>query len=392
MGDFDLTDRIVVARATQGLPVIDPSDELLKVLLESGAVAAGETADAALTHAVAEAIERWSGAPHDIASNKRRASVLEMGRVPHVHPSQIQLNVPTAARPALPPDLPIDWIAGTSLVAANQIWIPAGSTWLSGTFETDTSFFATTSNGLAAGATRDHATLSALLELIERDAVAIWWYNQLPRPQIDVGSVGGSLVQAASAALARVGRHLWLLDLTFDLGVPVVAAISQRKDQTCEAIAIGFGAALTVEKAVRKSILELWPSVCADPNTTGKASEQLGASRQATRWRETGRLDDWPALVPADAGCRYPVSTKPEHDPSDGIAQVTECLAANGVQPTVVDLTVPAIQVPVVRVVAPGLRPWQPHFAPGRLCQIPVSLGLLDQPKSPGQLAPPPFW
>jgi len=35
------------------------------------------------------------------------------------------------------------------------------------------------SNGCAAGNTREEAIVQGFLELVERDAYAIWWYNRL---------------------------------------------------------------------------------------------------------------------------------------------------------------------------------------------------------------------
>ena len=42
--------------------------------------------------------------------------------------------------------------------------------------------FLADSNGHAAGASLEDAALQGVLELIERDAVGIWWYNRVPPP------------------------------------------------------------------------------------------------------------------------------------------------------------------------------------------------------------------
>ena len=46
----------------------------------------------------------------------------------------------------------------------------------------------------------------------------------------------------------------------------------------------------------------------------------------------------------------------------------------------VLDQTRPDIEVPVVRVIVPGLRHFYRRFAPGRLYDVPVKLGWLDRP------------
>jgi ribosomal protein S12 methylthiotransferase accessory factor len=54
----------------------------------------------------------------------------------------------------------------------------------------------------------------------------------------------------------------------------------------------------------------------------------------------------------------------------------------------VLDQTRPDIQVPVARVIVPGLRHFYRRFAPGRLYDIPVKLGWLDRPLPENELTP----
>jgi ribosomal protein S12 methylthiotransferase accessory factor YcaO len=54
----------------------------------------------------------------------------------------------------------------------------------------------------------------------------------------------------------------------------------------------------------------------------------------------------------------------------------------------VLDQTRPDIEVPVVRVIVPGLRHFYRRFAPGRLYDVPVKLGLRNEPLSENELNP----
>ena len=54
----------------------------------------------------------------------------------------------------------------------------------------------------------------------------------------------------------------------------------------------------------------------------------------------------------------------------------------------VLDQTRPDVGVPVVRVLAPGLRHFYKRFAPGRLYDVPVRMGLLDKPLREDELTP----
>ena len=46
------------------------------------------------------------------------------------------------------------------------------------------------------------------------------------------------------------------------------------------------------------------------------------------------------------------------------------------------------VDLPVVKVVVPGLRHFWARFAPGRLYEVPVQLGLLDRPLREEELNP----
>ena len=54
----------------------------------------------------------------------------------------------------------------------------------------------------------------------------------------------------------------------------------------------------------------------------------------------------------------------------------------------VLDQTRPTFEVPVVRVIVPGLRHFYRRFAPGRLYDVPVKLGLRKRPLREAELNP----
>src|SRR5262249_56147212 len=76
------------------------------------------------------------------------------------------------------------------------------------------------SNGCAAGNEPEEAILQGLLELVERDAVALWWYNRVRLPGLAIARSGMSYVDSLLEAFATLGRDVWALDLTDDRGVP----------------------------------------------------------------------------------------------------------------------------------------------------------------------------
>jgi len=111
--------------------------------------------------------------------------------------------------------------------------------------------------GVAAGPNFEWAASRALLELIERDAASLWW----------MGGRRGKAVpldEPAMVKIARLVEHLrqqtndrisWLLDITTDIGVPVIVALSCDRDG--RQLAYGLAARLSIAEAARAAILEL---------------------------------------------------------------------------------------------------------------------------------------
>ncbi len=94
-------------------------------------------------------------------------------------------------------------------------------------------------NGCAAGVGREEAVLQALLELVERDACAIWWYNRLPRPVLQLDQIDDDYARRLQRHYRQLGWEIWAIDLTHDLAIPVYAALAFEPQQ--QRYAIGFG-------------------------------------------------------------------------------------------------------------------------------------------------------
>ena len=86
--------------------------------------------------------------------------------------------------------------------------------------------FMADSNGCAAGNTLEEAIVQGFLELVERDSYAIWWYNRLLRPELDLSQFDDPYIRDLRVQLAETGRKTWMLDVTNDLGIPSFVTIS----------------------------------------------------------------------------------------------------------------------------------------------------------------------
>jgi ribosomal protein S12 methylthiotransferase accessory factor len=239
------------------------------------------------------------------------------------------------------------------------------------------------SNGCAAGNTLKEAIVQGFLELVERDSYAIWWYNRLQRPEVDLSQFDDPYVRDLQILFADTGRRLWVLDITSDLGIPSFVAISHWIDGSQEQIEFGSGAHFDARIAMLRTLTELNQFISIGMmgcRSAGKLMSPTGPNEL--------RLKNNPYLAPSGM-----VQTPSNSDFSrlDSREQVMACVRIAkqaGLDFLVLDQTRPDIEVPVVRVVVPGLRHFYRRFAPGRLFDVPVKLGLRDQPLSEDQLNP----
>ncbi|UOX90200.1 TOMM precursor leader peptide-binding protein [Amycolatopsis sp. FBCC-B4732] len=238
------------------------------------------------------------------------------------------------------------------------------------------------SNGNAAGGTLEDAVLQGMLEVVERDAVALWWYNRTRHPAVDLAASGDPWIAELREVYAGLGREVWVLDVTSDLGIPVLAAVSRQVGGPREAIMLGFGAHLDPAVALRRALTELNQLVPAVLD-----GWDGGDDPDAVRWLRDATVATEPYLLP-DPAC-HPLA--PDLSSPDLLADVhlvRARLEAAGLEVFVLDQTRPDIGLPVVKVIVPGLRGFWARFAPGRLYDVPVRLGRLTEPHGYDDLNP----
>lgn len=203
--------------------------------------------------------------------------------------------------------------------------------------------------GCAAGETRLGAIRSALFELIERDAVALWWHGANPPLTIPDSGLEQAKMLLAQARQGNSGRKVRFLALQSICDVPVVCAMSCDAGGT--AVALGFGAAETYATAAVKSLMELLQMETGNRIVAMKA-RRMGAANLSTAdaelWLRLTILDDAMPPFQAEASVQYM--------PDLAMEDMAVTLASEGVQVYAVDLfRIP--DLPVVKLVAPKLQP-----------------------------------
>ncbi len=186
---------------------------------------------------------------------------------------------------------------------------------------------------------------------------------------------------------------MWALDLTSDLGIPVMAAISRRTGDAGGGHHFGFGAHFDPRIALRRALTEMGQLLPRPSRADGAGYG--AADPDLVSWWTAATLANQPYLLP-QAGqppgppARYRArTTRPSRRVCDGICAVAR---RAGLDILVLDQTRPDIAMPVVKVVVPGLRHFWARFAPGRLFDVPVRLGRLSRPTRYARLNPIPLY
>lgn len=379
----------------------------LKAGLRSASCGKGKSPAQAKASALGEAIERYSGVFH---GDERRvvAPLRSFDPADVVHPNELHQYsddqfAQRAVWNALPshfhwvgdaihPDQPVEWTPLWSLTNQRQRWVPTSVLYYNYSTANSSYNGGANSNGCAAGASIEDAVLQGFMELVERDATAIWWYNRSRRRGIDLSSFSDPYFEHWQRQYAALGRTTWVLDITTDLGIPTVVAVSHRTDKPAQDILLALGSHFDVEIAIGRALSEMnqfLPAVIDMP-ADGTGTYAFTDPTQV-HWWKTATVDSEPYLLPdPETAAATPADfvDRSRTDLADDVALAREIVEEAGMEMLVLDQTRPDIGLPVARVVVPGLRHFWPRYAPGRLYDVPVAMGLQRTPTAEADLNP----
>ena len=402
-GDADLL-RVYIAGQNLAMPVRDLNR--LRYSLRSASAGKGISDAQAKASALAEALERYSGRRRGTEVTVR-GSYRSLG-ADALHPNACQLyseaqyaaaadwNARGSLFATVPArfdeDAEVDWTPVWSLTSQSARLLPTGYCYFDEPDALGAAFYQGDSNGCAAGATLTEAVLQGFLELVERDAVALWWYHRLVRPGVDLDSFDEPYLRRLPEQYARLDRDVWALDLTHDLGIPTFVAVSRRPGRDPEQVLFGFGAHLDARLALLRAVTELNQMVSRGPVVDAlEPFDQVESD-----WLRTAAVADLAYLRPDPAAARrqradFGVQSPPD-DLLESVDHCRQLVEARGMEMLVLDHSRPDIGLPVAKVFVPGLRHFWARFAPGRLYDVPVQLGWLSEPTPESALNPVPMF
>jgi len=293
---------------------------------------------------------------------------------------------------ALPfdPEMPISWSPLWSLTRNEISYLPTSYCYYNFCEDEKHKFCIADSNGCASGNSVDEAILQGFLELVERDCIAIWWYNRIRRPIVDLASFEEPYIEKLLDYYHKKHREVWVLDVSNDLGIPTFVALSRRIDQPVETILFAAGCHLDPQIALLRALTELNQVTVSLGDLLSLENRQLADSITET-WLRQATLATEPYLAPDPA---LPARRKQDMpllggtNLRDNILLCKQIVEQRGMELLVLDQTRADVGMPVVKVVVPGLRFFWRRLAPGRLYDVPVQLGWLPAPLREDQLNP----
>jgi len=285
-----------------------------------------EAAQVALLMEICERRSAWAdvgpegalGYARPLPLTRARFSELPPGAA--LDPARLPIEVPDG-------DLPLHWVPGVrpNGDASAPLLVPAQCVFLFANLDEPALFSAPGSTGLGAGACMARARLTALLEIIERDAECVTPHD--PARCFRLESADRKL-RAQLGEYAARGLDVWFEDITAELGVPCYRAFAVGPEGQ---VTKGAAAHLCGARAVASALFEVpYPFPWGPPTLPGP---------QGLPVRRAEELPD--------------LSTG---TPGGDLARIEAALAASNRPPAYVDLTRADLGIPVCRALVPGLE------------------------------------
>lgn len=304
----------------------------------------GATAVEARVSAIMEGIERYSSEAGDYPTTMSRYSDLSEEAI-----NPKELILPDGAND----NAEIPWVRGTDIISQEEILVPANAVFHPFPEEYHRLFRANTS-GLASGNRLEEAIFHGLAEVIERDAWSLVEYLRKNGPNIV--NVKDELASELMGQFAKASVEVQVKDITSDIDVPTIAAVSDDtllKDPAL--LTTGMGTHTKAEVALLRALTEVAQSRLTqihgarEDTTTADFRRSIGYDRMKRlnkHWFGESESREFDQIKSFDS-----------QDFLKDIEHIIEKLTNVGIKRVVVvDLSRPEINVPVVRVIVPGLE------------------------------------
>lgn len=251
------------------------------------------------------------------------------------------------------PDYVIDWASAEDLLSGEEVWLPASAAYICTPMLYDVS-----TNGLASGNHLLEATLHALYEVIERDAVSRLsvkgWLNFSPKRCrfIDLNTVRDGPVKELHGRLVAAEVKLVLMWMKSCIPIHTFMAVllDRKPFAPCSMVNIGYGTHLSVSVAATRAITE-----AAQSRLTFIHGSREDLEPDAYQGPHHKIFDFFDRI---EANSRWwNLKEMAEDDLSQDYACVLRALSANGYKNILrVNMTRTPFDIPVAKVFVSGLK------------------------------------
>jgi ribosomal protein S12 methylthiotransferase accessory factor len=228
-----------------------------------GGAGASIKRESALAKAVGEAVERYSGMIYDL--NAFPLVSFETAPFRCVPPDDFALySAQQYSQSAFPyvrfdKATPVRWLPALDLGSGETWYLPAGFVFLNYLCDNvsgESSIAQSISTGLACHTDPIQCAISAICEVIERDAFTITWQAKLSPPQINTETLSHhnrDLVKRLECA----GGEASVFNISLDHGIPTIMAVLKGRSSEAPSLLFTAAAAVSPDQAIKKALEEL---------------------------------------------------------------------------------------------------------------------------------------
>ncbi len=251
-------------------------------------------------------------------------------------------------------DTPVEWIEATDLSTGEATWVPRQLCELNFTVHERLypPLFRATSNGLSSGNTVAEALVHGLCEVIERDS--LWHLGQQRARMVDQPTIQTVLARRLLQRFARVGMRTEVVDVTGPTGVPTFAAFLSHAESPGRYYGAGCHPrrSTALVRALTEAAQSRLGHIAGSRDDMFRRS-YLGRSEQHARPRPISEHTGFGDVPDVRQSSWF-----------DAVRDLTHRIRAQtGMAPLAVDLARAEFGLPVVMVIAPGLRLIPPRRA-----------------------------
>ncbi len=313
----------------------------------------GATKQQAKASAMMESFERYSAELNEENRQNFVCGVFEGSAEEYINPNSLIL-------PNLlldPENSEIEWVKSTNIKNDHVVLVPANAVYHPYVPENTIKIFQSNTNGLASGNKLEEAVFHGMMEVVERDAWSIFESKREQKPEISCENTDNEIISKILAMFKEVGINVKLIDLTADIKITTVAAVSDDtilKDPAL--LTLGVGTHLDPEIAVIRALTEVAQSRATQIHGTREDTVRAVFMRKAGYQRMKRINSHWFGESERSVELNELKNASGKSFKED-IETSRKFLSKYGFEDILyVDLTRPELKIPVVRVLIPGME------------------------------------